>query len=376
MDLPIEETNLAGIGSDEDKAARQAAAKMDFNWEGAGTTEGIEIWRVENKRDENDNPDFGIAPWPKKKYGQFHRGDSYIVLLTSKDGEDLDGGLMWDIFFWIGSESSQDEYGVAAYKANELDDLLGSAPVQHREIEGNESDDFVKCFPKGITYLEGGIDSGFRNVSELDGADQIKRLYKFHKGPKDHAARCSEVPLKCSSLNDGDAFLLDCGNKIYTWFGSSVSPFEKSKSASVAHNLRQNRLKHCECILDVGNDDEAFWALLGGKGEIKPADDEKLVASSKAISKKMFSLSDESGSVQVKEVSLSKSNLDTNDVYLVDIGNNVYIWVGKGSSKVEQQQAMIIVNRYLRAMDRSKTTRVSRVIEGQERRCRQFLKVF
>mmetsp|Transcript_26688 Transcript_26688/g.55029 ORF Transcript_26688/g.55029 Transcript_26688/m.55029 type:complete len:226 (-) Transcript_26688:1498-2175(-) len=208
MDLPIEETNLAGIGSDEDKAARQAAAKMDFNWEGAGSNEGIEIWRVENKRDENDNPDFGIAPWPKKNYGQFHRGDSYIVLLTSKDGENLDGGMLWDIFFWIGSESSQDEYGVAAYKANELDDLLGSAPVQHREIEGHESDDFVKCFPKGITYLEGGVESGFRKVSELDGTVQLKRLYKFHKGPKDHAARCSEVSLKCSSLNDGDAFFV------------------------------------------------------------------------------------------------------------------------------------------------------------------------
>lgn len=372
MDLPIEGTNLAGIGSDEDKAARQAAAKMDFNWEGAGSNEGIEIWRVENKRDANDNPDFGIAPWPKKNYGLFHRGDSYIVSLTSKDGENLDGGMMWDIFFWIGSESSQDEYGVAAYKANELDDLLGSTPVQHREIEGHESDDFVKCFPKGITYLEGGVDSGFRKVSELDGADQIKRLYKFHKGPKDHAACCSEVPLKCSSLNDGHAFLLDSANKIYTWFGSSVSPFEKSKSASVAHNLRQNRLKDCECILDVGDDDVDFWALLGGKGKIKPADDEK----SKAISKKMYSLSDQSGSVQVKEVSLSKSNLDKNNVYLVDMGKNVYIWVGKGSSRMEQQQAMVVVNRYLRAMDRSKSTRVSRVVEGQERRCRQFLKVF
>mmetsp|Transcript_26688 Transcript_26688/g.55030 ORF Transcript_26688/g.55030 Transcript_26688/m.55030 type:complete len:177 (-) Transcript_26688:1044-1574(-) len=174
----------------------------------------------------------------------------------------------------------------------------------------------------------------------------------------------------------GMLFLLDSGNKIYTWFGSSVSPFEKSKSASVAHNLRQNRLKDCECILDVGDDDEEFWALLGGKGRIKPEDDEKSVLSSKAISKKMYSLSDQSGSVQVKEVSLSKSNLDTNDVYLVDVGKNVYIWVGRGSSKVEQQQAMIVVNRYLRAMDRSKTTRVSRVMEGQERRCRQFLKVF
>ena len=61
------------------------------------------------------------------------KGDSYIVLQTS---EDEDGALFWDVYFWIGSDSSQDEYGVAAYKANELDDLLGDSPVQHREVEG------------------------------------------------------------------------------------------------------------------------------------------------------------------------------------------------------------------------------------------------
>lgn len=373
-DLLIEETNLAGINSDEDNALRQAAAKIDFNWEGAGAKEGVEIWRVENKRDQNDNPDFGIAAWHKKKYGQFHRGDSYIVLLTTKDES---GGekFLWDVFFWIGSESSQDEYAVAAYKTNELDDLLGGVPVQHREIEGQESEDFAKCFPKGITYLEGGVDSGFRKVSDAD-VDQIKRLYRIYKKPKEHAARCFEVPLKCSSLNDGDAFLLDAGNKIFTWFGSRVSPFERNKSASVAHNLRENRLKDCECILDVGDENEEFWSLLGGKGNIKAGEDElNALRKSKEISK-MYTLSDSTGIVRVKEVPVSKSSLVSDDVCLVDVGKHVYVWIGKSSSKQEQQQAMIIVNRYLKAMDRNRTTCVSRVIEGQEKRSRSFQKVF
>jgi hypothetical protein len=54
-------------------------------------------------------------------YRQFYRGDSYIVMHTYK----VETALKWDIHFWIGSQSSQDEYGVAAYKAVELDDLLG-----------------------------------------------------------------------------------------------------------------------------------------------------------------------------------------------------------------------------------------------------------
>ena len=373
-DLPIEETNLAGIGSDEDKAAREAAAKIDFHWEGAGTQPGIEIWRVENKRDANDNPDFGIAPWPKKKYGQFHRGDSYIVLLTTKD-ESGSERFLYDIFFWIGSESSQDEYGVAAYKANELDDLLGGTPVQHREIEGQESEDFVKCFPKGITYLKGGIDSGFRKVSDMD-VEAIKRLYRIYKKPGEQVTRCFEVPLNCSSLNDGDAFLLDAGNKIYTWFGSTVSGFEKNKSASVAHNLREGRLKDCEIIVDVDDDNEEFWSLLGGKGMIQPPEDEPKDTNKEKAESKMYTLSDSTGIVRVKQVPLSKDSLVSNDVCIVDIGKIVYVWVGKGSSKNEQQQAMLVVNRYLKSLGRNKTTSVARVREGQERRCHSFLKVF
>lgn len=62
--------------------------------------------------------------------------------------------LVWDLFFWLGAESTADEQGVAAYKAVEIDDTLGGAPVQHREEQGKESQEFLQCF-KSIEYRKG-----------------------------------------------------------------------------------------------------------------------------------------------------------------------------------------------------------------------------
>lgn len=73
-DTPLEESNLAFVGSDEDKAAREAAASLEVHWEGAGEKPGAEIWRVENRRDDNDNPVFGINLWPKHRHGEFYKG--------------------------------------------------------------------------------------------------------------------------------------------------------------------------------------------------------------------------------------------------------------------------------------------------------------
>ena len=109
---------------------------------------------------------------------------------------------------------------------------------------------------------------------------------------------------------------------------------------------------------------------MGGKGDIKPSNEESTVVYTDA-EKKMFSVSDSEGTIQVKEDSLVSS-----DVFIIDTGDKCFVWIGLDSTPDEKQQAIIIAFRYLQQMNRHDWTLVTRVIEGQEARCKPFLEVF
>lgn len=368
MDTPIEESNLAHIGSDEDKALKKAAAETEVNWEIAGKKEGIQIWRVENRRDENDNPKFGIQPWPKKSYGDFHTGDSYILLETTKNEES--GSFLYDIYFWIGAESSQDEYGVAAYKANELDDLLDDAPVQHREVQFHESDKFLKCLNHRIKYLDGGFASGFRDVN--DDSDRVvlpTRLY--HVRRENRVTRCVQVPAKCSSLNQGDAFILCAGPTIYTWFGEEASPFEKSKAAEVAHNMTTESAGATQLVQEVEDDNDEFWSAIGGKEDIQGVIQDGEANLDQDLETKMYILSDVDSILKVEECEASRDNLVSDDVCMISSGKTIYVWLGNSSSSREQNQAMILAQRHVAGLGLQYVD-IVRVKEGQEERVSGF----
>ena len=346
-----------------------------MNWEGAGTSEGIQSWRVENVRDEHGNHNFGINTWPEGRYGEFYNGDSYIVLQTVDNGA---GGFDYDIYFWIGENSSQDEYGVAAYKAVELDDLLGDAPIQHREVQHFESAEFLNCFPTdSIKYLDGGIDGGFRQVGEDSGSLNVNiahRLYLVRKIEK--VARCTQVALASQSLNHSDAFVLDAGSVIYSWFGENCSPFEKSKASVIAHNLTIQRNGETSKEEDVGDDNSDFWEALGGnKGDIKDVGEDSINAKDLTLKHdpKMYILSDVDSILNVSECdSTDKSNLVSGEVCLIDAGSKVFVWIGKGSSLREQSQAMILAQKVISGFNRGKGANIVRVLEGQEGRVKGF----
>ena len=377
----IKDSNVELIGSDIDHQVKfnSAATEPAWNTGDIGATPGFHIWRIEQ---------FEVVAWPKDKYGQFFDGDSFIVLHSYKIGEqDGNEKLGHDIFFWLGSHTSQDEAGTAAYKTVELDEFLGGSATQHREVQQAPSDEFLALFPR-LFIRSGGVRSGFRHV-EPEEKEEVLTLLRVFKNP---AARggangivVHEVEPKWQNLDDTDVFILDTGDKIWVWQGKGCSPMEKAKAAQVVHDMTLAKHIDVEVLSQTESRSRRVLTLLGADDEtptsgLRQRRPVTTMSSADALpsSKKLFCISDASGELSFELVKeggdkISASDLDGKDAFLLDdAGRAVWVWVGGGASKAERATWLRVAQAYVRRLqgegeqEESYLIPIAKVREGSE----------
>ncbi|KAH9931681.1 fragmin60 [Epithele typhae] len=344
----IEDSNIALLGSDLEKNVRAHAGDREVAWDEAGKVPGTQIWRIEK---------FTVKEWPKTNYGRFYDGDSYIVLHTYKKDPDNED-ISYDLHFWLGEETSQDEAGTAAYKTVELDDHLGGKPVQYREVQGYESPRFLSYFPK-FTSLHGGVASGFHHVSEPP-PDNTRRLYRIsapHAGIAHVQVR--EVPAAGASVVQGSVFVLDMGPRVWQFNTEHAA-------AEFVQSLVSERQSQCDATVYGACPFRPFRRALGPSAAAT-------VTSPHAL----FRLSDASGEVVFDEVApATASSLTSDDAFVLDASADaaapaVYVWVGAGASLTERRLALQYGQRFLYAHRAQSgraalATHIVRMAEGQE----------
>lgn len=364
--INFEDTNVAGLGSDLDKKCRVDAAATEKAWAKAGKKPGLQIWRIEKLQ-------VKASMTPP---GTFYNADSYICLNTYKkkdqEGKELDK-LCWDIHFWLGTDTSQDEAGTAAYKTVELDDFLGGEPVQHREVSGFESRLFMSYFDAlgGVRLLDGGIESGFNHVKPEEFRPRLLHL----KGAK--TVRVVEVPLTYDSLNNNDVFILDAGMKIFQFQGKKAGKQERSRAGMLCRAIDDERKgKPDVFVYTQGDSDELeFFCNFPGyeEGKVPEISTEASDDASweKDTTKKLLQLSDAEGKINFTDVTpasgkITRDLLKTDDVFIFDIGHEVIAWVGKGASEKENKSALQYAADYLKTSGKPVQMSVSKIFEGSE----------
>uniref|UniRef100_A0AAY4AQM3 Macrophage-capping protein n=1 Tax=Denticeps clupeoides TaxID=299321 RepID=A0AAY4AQM3_9TELE len=315
---------------------------------------GLWCWRVEKMK---------AVPLNSSEQGAFFNGDSYLVLENRGDqGADL--------HMWIGEKSSRDEQVACAMLATQLDNFLSGDPVQHRQVQGYESPEFMKLFPRGVTYKEGGVESGFRKAQS--GSGPVQRLYQI-KGKRN--IRAKEVELSWASFNKGDCFILDLGDNIVSWVGSQANIFEKQKVREIATLIRDTERHGKAQIANIAEGEETpeMLQVLGPMPALKestPEDDSQADASNTAS---LYKVSDATGSMKLTKVSdknpFAKDLLVRDDCFILDNGANgkIFVWKGSGANAEEKREALKMADDFIQKMNYPKMkTQVEILPQGRE----------
>uniref|UniRef100_H2VDH5 Advillin n=2 Tax=Takifugu rubripes TaxID=31033 RepID=H2VDH5_TAKRU len=334
---------------------------MEYTFRAITHSPGILIWRIEK---------MDLVQVPEKWYGNFYEGDCYILLSTQK----VSSSQSYDIHYWIGSRSTQDEQGAAAVYAIQLDEFLGCAPVQHREVQNHESDTFRGYFKQGIIYKQGGVASGMRHT-ETNTYD-VRRLLHV-KGKKRVIA--AEVEMSWMSFNLGDVFLLDIGKTIFQWNGPKSNRQERLKGMLLAKDIRDRerggraQVRVIEGEAESGSPEsmEMLSGVLGQRNfELMDGPPDEAFDQEQKSNLTLYHVSDADGQIKVAEVAarpLTQDLLDHNECYLLDQGGTkIFVWKGKKASKVERQAAMARALEYINVKRYPVTTNVETVNDGAE----------
>lgn len=245
-----------------------------------------------------------------------------------------------------------------------------------------ESQLFLSNFKGGIFYLEGGVDSGFVHVEPKT---YEKKLY-IVKGKR--YPRVWTKELSADSLNEGDVFILDLGMKLYFWPGRECNVNEKVKGMEILFNIKNHERggnpKHFYPRED-SNAEPEFWAELGGKPDtINPAiPDEGVEGGAGEDASQHYAfyrVSNSTGTLELTEITerpLRKDHLDTNDTFLLELHNQIYVWIGKHANLEEKKSGMLMAKDFITQNGKPTNTRITRLPEfGEDVHFKSFFNGF
>uniref|UniRef100_A0A3B5Q9Z8 Gelsolin n=1 Tax=Xiphophorus maculatus TaxID=8083 RepID=A0A3B5Q9Z8_XIPMA len=315
-------------------------------FERAGKEAGLQVWRVEN---------LDLAPVPESLYGRFYTGDAYLVLSSTSNRR---GDLQYDLHYWQG-ETTRDESSAAAILAVQMDDFLQGAPVQYREVQGHESGTFSGYFKTGLTYMKGGVASGFNHVTN---EVEVQRLLQV-KGRR--VVRATEVPVSWGSFNQGDSFILDLG-QVRTPGGQVRTPGGRVRTPggrSIRDNERCGRANLQ--VVDEGAEPDGMIEVLGDKPDLPEShsEDTQTDASNRKVAK-LYKVSNAGGDMEVTLVSeqnpFPQHALESSECFILDNGTNgrIFVWKGKDANGAERQAVLQNSEKFIQQMEYPPYTQV------------------
>ena len=164
----------------------------------------------------------------------------------------------------------------------------------------------------------------------------------------------------------GDCYLVDAGMKIYLWIGPNSSVDEKFLTAASAV-MKDTALEGKGNIDRIaGGDEPDEFKALFDDFELTDEDTEGILkkVQMETHEHKLWRVHREGDDTFFAEVNLSKDSLKSDDVFLLDAWDDIFVWRGKGASAREKFDGTMLARRY--DAERVGVQEVELIEEGQE----------
>ncbi|XP_011180963.1 gelsolin isoform X1 [Zeugodacus cucurbitae] len=262
------------------------------------------------------------------------------------------------VYVWEGVKATQ------SVKERAFEDALALAlerdAILVRTTQNNEPRHFLKLF-KG------------KLVTSYTPIPIHPQLYRI-RGTDASDVHANEVLADSSSLASNDVFALTSmeQRKVYIWVGLAASKFEKDMAIERFSGYWSDAVVE---VIEEGAEPDNFWELLHGEGIYDRSMSE---ATKPLLEPRLFHCRLNGEQLQVEEIpQFEQADLDTNDVMLLDAGDEIYMWVGTGATAEENGRILELAKKYLKDEPTERTIDTTTVIRiEQSNEPRAFTRMF
>lgn len=172
----------------------------------------------------------------------------------------------------------------------------------------------------------------------------------------------------------GDCYLVDAGLKIYLWIGPKSSVDEKFLTAAAAVMRDTDREGKADIDRIEGGNEPGDFKALFDDFRLTDEDTEGILKKVhlETHEYKLWRVHREGDETFFAEVSVNKGSLKTDDVFILDTWDDIFVWRGKGASAREKFDGNILARRY--DAERVGVQDIEIIEEGDEPE--EFLKAF
>lgn len=183
------------------------------------------------------------------------------------------------------------------------------------------------------------------------------------------------VGVEFASLDPRYVFVVDCGLKIYVWYGRCSKNTLKSKSRLLTEKINKIERKNKADLMieNQGEESDEFWNVLGIDPEVAKTEkilqhvDENFTPHLPRLYQVQLGMGYlELPQIEIPEQKLTQSLLNSKNVYILDCYSDLFVWFGKKSTRLVRAAAIKLSRELFSMLTRPEYAMVTRVNEDTE----------